>query len=112
MLKVWPVTDRAAIADSTDSGIDTAMITVERHDPRNSRIIRLVRAAATAPSRTTPEMAPFTNRDWSFSGVILKVGGSCSWTMGSLSLAPWMTARVDAEPVFRMVDSTARAPST
>jgi hypothetical protein len=56
-------------------GIEIAMITVERQLPRNSRIITLVRAAAITPSLMTPLMAPFTNTDWSFSGVILKSSG-------------------------------------
>ena len=43
-----------AIEPRTDSGIEIAMITVERQLPRNSRIIRLVSAAAITPSRTTP----------------------------------------------------------
>jgi hypothetical protein len=50
MLSVWPVAHRPISAASTASGIEVAMITVERQLPRNSRIIRLVRAAAMAPS--------------------------------------------------------------
>ena len=45
-----------------DSGIDVMTIRVLRHEPRNSRIINPVRAAAMAPSRTTPAMAARTNR--------------------------------------------------
>jgi hypothetical protein len=37
-----------------DSGIDTAMISVLRQLPRNSRIISPVSAAAMTPSRITP----------------------------------------------------------
>ncbi len=62
-LSVCPNAASAAIAASTASGIDTAMITVERHEPRNSRIISDVSAAAIAPSRTTPETAAFTKID-------------------------------------------------
>ena len=54
MLSVSPSADSIAIEPSTDSGIDVAMMTVERQLPRNSRIIRLVSAAAMTPSRTTP----------------------------------------------------------
>ena len=43
MFKVWPVAHSPLSADSTASGIETAMMTVERQLPRNSRIIRLVR---------------------------------------------------------------------
>ena len=51
MFSVWPSAESAAIEDSTASGIEIAMITVERQLPRNSRIIRLVSAAAMTPSR-------------------------------------------------------------
>ena len=54
--------------DNTASGIEIAMMTVERQLPRNSRIIRLVSAAAIVPSRITPEIAALTNSDWSESG--------------------------------------------
>jgi hypothetical protein len=62
-LSVWPSADRAVIEHSTASGIDTAMISEERQDPRNSRIISEVSAAAITPSRITPETAAFTNTD-------------------------------------------------
>ena len=39
MLRVSPIADSIAIAPSTDSGIDIAMMMVERQLPRNSRII-------------------------------------------------------------------------
>ena len=46
MFSVSPIAASAMIEPRIDSGIDTAMITVERQLPRNSRIIRLVSAAA------------------------------------------------------------------
>ncbi len=51
MFSVWPERRERATEDSTASGIEVAMITVERQLPRNSRIIRLVSAAAMTPSR-------------------------------------------------------------
>ena len=54
MLSVSPSADSAAIEPRIASGIEIAMMTVERQLPRNSRIIRLVSAAAITPSRTTP----------------------------------------------------------
>ena len=39
------------------------MMTVERQLPRNSRIMRLVSAAAMTPSWATPAIAPLTNSD-------------------------------------------------
>ena len=49
MFKVSPSAESAVIEDSTANGIEAAMITVERQLPRNSRIIRLVSAAAMTP---------------------------------------------------------------
>ena len=63
MFSVSPIADRAMIEPRIASGIEVAMITVERQLPRNSRIIRLVKAAAIAPSRATPAIAPRTNSD-------------------------------------------------
>ena len=63
MLSVSPNIDSSAIAPSTESGIEIAMISVERQLPRNSRIIRLVSAAAMMPSSATPLIAARTNSD-------------------------------------------------
>ena len=60
MFKVWPVSHSPISADSTARGIEMAMMTVERQLPRNIRIIRLVRPAASVPSRTTPLTAALT----------------------------------------------------
>jgi hypothetical protein len=50
MLSVSPKAASSAItAPITDSGIEIAMISVGRQLPRNSRIIRLVSAAAITP---------------------------------------------------------------
>ena len=62
--------------------MEVAMITVERQLPRNSRIIRLVSSAASAPSRTTPMTAAFTKIDWSLSRSILSESGSCCFRCG------------------------------
>ena len=51
MLIVSPNADSSAIAARIDSGIEIAMIRVERQLPRNSRIIRLVSTAAMTASR-------------------------------------------------------------
>ncbi len=50
MLRVSPIADSITIAPSTESGIETAMMIVERQLPRNSRIITLVSSAAMTPS--------------------------------------------------------------
>jgi len=51
------------IEQSTDSGIEIVMISVERQLPRNSRIMSPVSAAAMTPSRTTPLIAALTKTD-------------------------------------------------
>ena len=76
MLSVSPIADSITMAPSTESGIETAMITVERQLPRNSRIITLVKSAAMMPSWATPVMAPRTNSDWSAMKPILSASGS------------------------------------
>ncbi len=63
MLSVPPIAQSVPIAPSTDSGIEVVTINVERQLPRNSRIMRLVRAAAITPSRITPWMEARTNTD-------------------------------------------------
>ena len=78
MFRVWPKAERSAIEESTASGMETAMMTVERQLPKNKRIIRLVRRAAKAPSRTTPDTAAFTNTDWSDRGRTFSDAGRVS----------------------------------
>ena len=56
----------------------------------------------------TLEMALFTNSDWSFSGVMRRSSGKSSFKAGRRDLIPSTTAKVEAEPFFRMVVSTAR----
>ena len=63
MLSVSPSAQSVAIEPSTDSGIDVAMINVERKLPRNNRIMTLVSAAAMTPSRMTPPMAALMKID-------------------------------------------------
>ncbi len=88
------------------------MISVERQLPRNSRIIRLVRAAAMTPSLTTPWTAAFTNTDWSFKSAMCSDEGSDCLRRGSKCLTPSMMARVEAEPLFSTLIKTERRPST
>ena len=112
MLSVWPVAASAMIAARIDSGIDTATMTVDRHDPRNSRIMMLVSTAAIAPSLITPDTAAFTNSDWSPIATTFSVSGSVAWILGSASLIPCTIASVEVDPFFRIVISTDRDPST
>ena len=111
-LSVSPIADSATIEPSAASGMDVAMMSVERQLPRNSKIIRLVSAAAMAPSRATPDIAARTNRDWSPSKLIWRCAGSASAISASFCLTPEMIARVDAEPLFNTCNSTDRSPLT
>ena len=60
---VSPSALRMAREQSTDSGMESAMMNVLRQEPRNSRIITAVSAAAMTPSCNTPLMAARTNSD-------------------------------------------------
>ncbi len=62
-LSVSPIADSVAIAASTDNGMETAMMMVERTLPRKRRIMRLVSAAAITPSRMTPPIAALMKMD-------------------------------------------------
>jgi hypothetical protein len=94
------------------SGIDNAMMTVERHEPRNSRIISDVSAAAMAPSWITPLTAAFTNSDWSPTGTMRRASGSPAAILGKVVFTPSMMASVEVAPFLSTVSSTDRRPST
>ncbi len=63
MLIVSPSALRVMMEQRIDSGIDTAMISVLRQLPRNTRIMSAVRHAAISASRSTPAIDAFTNSD-------------------------------------------------
>ena len=62
VLRVSPI-DSRMIEPSTASGIEVAMMIVERQLPRNNRIITLVSSATMMPSRATAAMAPRRSTD-------------------------------------------------
>ena len=96
---------------STLSGIDTAMINVLRHDPRNSRIIKAVRLAAITPSWMTPSTAARTKSDWSPNSFTSSSGVSPARIRGIASFTLATTSSVDATPLFRIVSNAPRWPS-
>ena len=103
----------AISAHRTASGIEVAMMTVERQLPRNSRIIRLVSAAAMMPSRITPDDGGLHEQRLVVQRHDLEIRRQrVLRACGSASLTPCTMASVEAEPVLRMVVSTARTPST
>src|SRR3954466_5449662 len=95
-----------------ESGIEMAMITVERQLPRNSKIIKLVRIAAIAPSKATPLTAARTNTDWSLIGTASRLSGKVDFISASLALAPDTMSNVEVAPFFRIDISTDLEPST
>ncbi len=94
-----------------ESGIDTAMMSVLRQLPRNSRIIRAVRHAATIASWRTPEIAPRTKMDWSASRSMWSSGGRVLATRGIAARMLSTTSRVEASPAFSTVSRVPRRPS-
>ena len=94
-----------------ESGIEMQTISVERQLPRNSRIIRPVRPAAIAASRTTPLIAALTNTDWSNSWRTSSEPGSPAVACLSLALMPSTMSSVDASPWRRIGSSEAWLPS-
>jgi hypothetical protein len=112
ILSVSPTADSMMMAPRIDSGIETAMMTVERQLPRNSRIIRLVRQAAITPSLATPPIALRTNTDWSPTKLIFRLSGSCDLTSITFCLMPEMISRVEIAPALSTIISTDRLPST
>ena len=83
---------------------------VERQEPRNSRIIKAVSAAAITPSRTTLATADLTNTDWSNSSLILRPGGAAARATCSTERTPLTTSRVEALPFLMTLSRTARSP--
>ena len=67
-----------------ESGMETAMMMVERQLPRKTRIMMAVRQAAMMASRTTPLMAPRTKIDWSERALICNCGGKLALDVGEL----------------------------
>ena len=63
VLSVSPRKYSTTSDDRIASGIEIMTTTVDRHEPRNSRIISAVSPAAIAPSRSTPSTDCFTNTD-------------------------------------------------
>ena len=63
VLSVSPRKCKTTMDARIDSGIEIKTIRVDRHEPRNNRIIRPVSPAAIAPSRRTPTIDEVTSFD-------------------------------------------------
>ncbi len=84
--------------------------TVDRHEPRNNRIISAVRPAAIAPSRSTPCTDCLTNTDWSNSSLICMPAGAAARAVCSALWTALTTLTVEALPFLMMLSSTERRP--
>ncbi len=111
-LIVCPAQFSPMIAHRMASGMEVAMMTVGRHDPKNSSTTMPVRAAAVSISRTTSKMESLTNTDASPRMLTFTSGGSSFWMRGSSALAPATTSSVEASPLFITTISTPCCPFT
>jgi hypothetical protein len=73
-----------------------------RQLPRKTRIIAETSTDETTASRSTPEIAARTKRDWSKSILRSIPSGAAFWITGRTALAASTTARVEALAFFRM----------
>ena len=110
VFSVCPSADSTVIEVRIDSGIDTITTTVERHDPRKTRIISAVSPAAIAPSRSTLLIASLTKVDWSNSRAIFIPSGADFWIAGIAAFTALTTDRVEASPFLMIVSSTEGCP--
>ncbi len=113
MLRVSPIIDSMMIEPSTASGIEVAMMMVERQLPRNSRIITLVRerrddAFAGDAGDGAAGRRPTDRRRRS----IFSAGGSEDLNSSTFFLMPAMISSVEIEPAFSTIISTERLPLT
>ena len=112
MLSVSPKAYRPSKAPMMDSGIDTAMMMVERQLPKNKKIIKLVSAAAIIPSMATALIAARTNMDWSLIGMTVSASGKDGLIALSFSSTPSTMASVEVLPFFSTDINTERLPLT
>ena len=108
---VSPNALKAAREARTESGIDTATMSVLLHEPRNKRIIKAVKQAAITPSLTTPLIAARTKSDWSPNSFTRTLLLTVCNRLGIICLTPSTMAIVEALPVLIMLISTLRTPS-
>src|ERR1700722_13553213 len=111
-LIVWPSAERAISELNTARGIDTVIMSVERQEPRNTKIMKPVKAAAVKPSRTTAVTEALTKPDWSPTYFKVTPEGKAARITGRRSFTPEMISKVDAEPIFSTDIRTPLRPSS
>ena len=108
---VFSVSPRKYSTTSDDriaSGIEIITTSVERQEPRKTRIISAVRPAAMAPSRSTPLTELVTNTDWSNSSLIFSPAGAAARIACRACFTPLTTASVEALPFLITLSRTER----
>ncbi len=96
-------------ARTTDSGMDTAVTSVERTDARKTRMIRTAKSRPSAPSVVRPSMAFATAGPWSLTTVTSAPAPRSARSCGSLSFTA--SDMATALPSRSMVTMTARLGS-
>ena len=101
------ITKKVAI---TETGMAIATTAVERRSRRKSAITRMASSPPSQAFRTTSEMAPSMNRDWSKSTARARPSGTASSAVSSCARMPSATWTVFASPSLKMRTSTPSAP--
>ncbi len=109
VLSVSPRKYKMTIELRIASGIEIMTTSVDRHEPRKTRIISAVRPAAIAPSRSTPLIDETTRTDWSNSSLMLRPDGAAARATCSACLTALTTASVEALPFLMMLRLHQRA---
>ena len=95
---VWPHNEEQITATNTESGIEIAIMKVERTLPKNIRIINAVKIAAKVPEKITSRIEAFTNTDWSNKTCIFTSRGIVLAIIGSNFFVPSTTFREETVP--------------
>ncbi len=110
-LMVSPSAVRMTSEVAIDSGMDVQTIRVERQEPRNSRIIRPVSAAAMAASRATSEMESADKDGLVEEGLDPERGRQAGDDLGMAFLTPSTMSSVLVLPFLSTVSSAPFCPS-
>ncbi len=101
------ITKKVAI---TETGMAIATTAVARRSRRNSAITRMASRPPSQALRTTSEMAPSMNCDWSKRTASDTPAGTESSTASSWARMPSATRTVFASPSLKILTSTPSAP--
>jgi hypothetical protein len=111
VLMVWCVSLSPTIAVRIESGIDAITISMLRGEPKNTSTMSATSTAAVRASRTTPQRAARTKRDWSKVRAAWRPRGAVARISGSLAFTASTTARVEAAACLMTMRYVAGRPS-